>query len=82
MSDTATREDQTEGVDRTSPGIGELARDYLVRIKGGDVGALPAVLGLVVLVAVFSALRPQQFTGAAYFQVMGCQCKTSPQFFQ
>ncbi|WP_104481813.1 ABC transporter permease [Actinokineospora auranticolor] len=28
-------------------------RDYLARLRGGDLGALPAILGLVVLVAVF-----------------------------
>jgi D-xylose transport system permease protein len=40
---------------------------YLERVRGGDVGSLPAVLGLVVLVAVFSALRPTTFTNAFNF---------------
>jgi len=42
-------------------------RDYVARVRGGDVGALPAVLGLVVLIAVFSTLRPSTFTNAFNF---------------
>jgi D-xylose transport system permease protein len=42
-------------------------REYVARVRGGDVGSLPAVLGLVVLVAVFSALRPAEFTNAGNF---------------
>lgn len=38
--------------------------NYVDRVRGGDVGSLPAVLGLVVLAAVFSALRPESFTDA------------------
>jgi D-xylose transport system permease protein len=48
-------------------GLGAAVGDYLARVRGGDVGSLPAVLGLVVLVAVFSALRPTTFTGAFNF---------------
>jgi D-xylose transport system permease protein len=33
---------------------GEFVRDYLSRVRGGEVGALPAVLGLAVLIVVFS----------------------------
>jgi D-xylose transport system permease protein len=36
-------------------------QEYVDRLRGGDMGALPAILGLVVLVAVFTALRPQFF---------------------
>jgi D-xylose transport system permease protein len=36
-------------------------QEYVDRLRGGDMGALPAILGLVVLVAVFTALRPQTF---------------------
>lgn len=32
----------------------EFVRDYISRVRGGEVGALPAVLGLVVLVIVFA----------------------------
>ena len=44
--------------------LGESVKDYVDRVRGGDVGSLPAVLGLVVLAAVFSALRPESFPGA------------------
>src|SRR4028119_1810102 len=36
-------------------------RAYVERIRGGDMGSLPAVLGLVVLFVVFSAIRPDSF---------------------
>ncbi|WP_028645256.1 sugar ABC transporter permease [Nocardioides sp. URHA0020] len=42
--------------------IGSLTSAYLAKIRGGDVGSLPAVLGLVVLVVAFSLLRPDTFT--------------------
>ena len=45
-------------------GLPARVREYVERVRGGDVGSLPAVLGLVVLAAVFSVLRPQQFTNA------------------
>ena len=44
--------------------VGDSIRDYTDRVRGGDVGSLPAVLGLVVLAAVFSVLRPGTFTNA------------------
>jgi D-xylose transport system permease protein len=43
-------------------GLSGIVRAYLAKVRGGDVGALPAVLGLVVLVIAFSALRPSTFT--------------------
>ena len=42
-------------------GIGEAAGAYWDRIKGGDLGALPAMLGVVVLVIVFGILEPDSF---------------------
>lgn len=36
-------------------------QEYRDRLSGGDMGALPAVLGLVVLAAVFTGLRPDTF---------------------
>jgi D-xylose transport system permease protein len=43
---------------------GESLRAYVDRVRGGDMGALPAIGGLVVLFIVFSSLRPDTFTGA------------------
>jgi D-xylose transport system permease protein len=48
-------------------GLAGIVRAYVAKVRGGDVGALPAVLGLVVLVIVFSALRPETFTSELNF---------------
>ena len=42
---------------RQAATIGDSARDYLNRLRGGDMGSLPAILGLVVLFIVFSSLH-------------------------
>ena len=42
-------------------GIGEAAGAYWDRIKGGDLGALPAIFGVVVLVIVFGVMEPDTF---------------------
>jgi D-xylose transport system permease protein len=42
-------------------------RDYIARLRGGDVGPLPAILGLAVLIIVFSSLRPDTFTNSFNF---------------
>jgi D-xylose transport system permease protein len=47
--------------------LGGAVSSYAARVRGGDVGALPAVLGLVVLTTVFSVLRPDRFTSAYNF---------------
>jgi D-xylose transport system permease protein len=47
--------------------LSDAFREYLSRLRGGDVGPLPAVLGLVVLVIVFSSLRPDTFTNSFNF---------------
>ncbi|MEV4455992.1 sugar ABC transporter permease [Microbispora sp. NPDC004025] len=38
--------------------IGVHVKGYIERVKGGELGALPAVFGLVILCVVFSVLRP------------------------
>jgi D-xylose transport system permease protein len=48
--------------DPQGAGLGTYARNYAARVRGGEMGALPAILGLVVLVIVFSALRPRFFS--------------------
>ncbi len=47
--------------DRAHATLGESFRDYRDRIRGGDMGSLPAVLGLIVLAVVFTVLRPDTF---------------------
>ena len=48
-------------------GIGRAIGDYFARVKGGEVGSLPAVLGLIVLIGLFSALKPETFFTALNF---------------
>ncbi|WP_121250976.1 sugar ABC transporter permease [Nocardioides ferulae] len=52
---------------RTRTELRDILRAYVERVRGGDVGSLPAILGLIVLVAVFSALEPESFTSALNF---------------
>ncbi len=42
---------------RQAATIRDSGRDYLNRLRGGDMGSLPAILGLVVLFIVFSSLH-------------------------
>ncbi|GAA3291709.1 ABC transporter permease [Dactylosporangium vinaceum] len=53
-------EDRT--AQRPSAGLGPYTRDYLARVRGGNMGALPAVLGLLTLVVAFSVARPEFVT--------------------
>lgn len=42
--------------------LGETWRNYVSKIRSGDMGSLPAVIGLIVLVLLFSVLKPAFFT--------------------
>jgi D-xylose transport system permease protein len=48
-------------------GLGDAFHEYVARVRGGDVGPLPAILGLTVLLVTFSALRPDTFTNSFNF---------------
>ena len=47
--------------DQSATTLTGAARDYVNRVRGGDMGSLPAVLGLVALFIIFSILRPESF---------------------
>ena len=47
--------------------LGTLWSGYITKLRGGEVGSLPAILGLVALVVVFSIMRPETFTNAFNF---------------
>ena len=47
---------------RQAGSIGDATRDYVNRLRGGDMGSLPAVLGLVVLVVIFASLNDKFLT--------------------
>jgi D-xylose transport system permease protein len=51
----------------TGGSIGQAAREYWTRVKGGDIGSLPAIIGVVVLVAIFGALEGETFLTEANF---------------
>lgn len=42
-------------------GLGQAVKDYFARVRGGDIGSLPAVLGLIALVVLFGALEGSTF---------------------
>jgi len=48
-------------------GVRDSISDYFAKVRGGDVGSLPAVLGLIVLWIVFSVMRPETFPTALNF---------------
>lgn len=71
-SDTRTEKERIAALARATAGnesvvhtgeptLREGLENYLNRVRGGDIGSLPAVLGLVALVILFSALRPETF---------------------
>ena len=62
MTATATASTLEQPPPERRRSISSLGRGYLDRLRAGDTGALPALLGLAVLVAVFTALRPVFFT--------------------
>lgn len=47
--------------------LGAFFHDYRSRVRGGDVGALPAVAGVIVLVAVFTVMSGTKFTNSFNF---------------
>jgi ABC-type xylose transport system permease subunit len=47
--------------DQSAESVGGAFRAYVNRVRGGDLGALPAVLGIVALMVLFTALRPDTF---------------------
>jgi D-xylose transport system permease protein len=57
--DTATTPTSIDAPER--PGIAESWHDYVARLRGGQLGSLPAILGLVALVILFTALKGDTF---------------------
>jgi D-xylose transport system permease protein len=68
MTSQDVREPQTQArIETPTPTLADSLREYVARVRGGDVGPLPAILGLVVLLVVFSSLRPETFTNSFNF---------------
>ncbi|KUL36580.1 sugar ABC transporter permease [Actinoplanes awajinensis] len=55
------------GVKVVKPTVASHLKDYWGRVRGGDLGSLPAALGLVILVAIFGSARPDTFFSPGNF---------------
>jgi D-xylose transport system permease protein len=51
----------------TEGGVRQAGRDYWNRVRGGDIGSLPAIIGIVVLVIIFGILEGDTFLTKANF---------------
>jgi D-xylose transport system permease protein len=58
---TATFADSDFSGDTRQQTVSSAINGYLVKLRSGDLGALPAVFGLVVLIILFWGLRPDTF---------------------
>jgi D-xylose transport system permease protein len=65
MSKTSVIETHEVPVEQTS--IRSSLRGYISRVRGGEVGALPAVLGLLSLMIFFTAMNPNRFASLLNF---------------
>lgn len=61
MTTIGTQPADAEVAEENSGSLGAAFQEYLSKLRGGDVGALPAVLGLVVLIIFFTIMRPTAF---------------------
>jgi D-xylose transport system permease protein len=66
MSETMTAAVPAADSQPEGAGIGTYAARYWARVRGGEMGALPAIIGLVVLVVLFSVLRPRFYTAVNF----------------
>jgi D-xylose transport system permease protein len=48
-------------------GVGQAAREYWDRVRGGDMGSLPAIVAIIVLVAIFGLLEGDTFLSTGNF---------------
>ncbi|MEU4424986.1 ABC transporter permease [Actinoplanes sp. NPDC024001] len=64
---TTTTTTTAGGIQAVKPTVGSHIRDYWARVRGGDLGTLPAVLGLIVLTLIFGVARSDTFLSALNF---------------
>jgi D-xylose transport system permease protein len=67
MSSDTAQVSQFDIQDDEQPSLGKAAREYWARVKGGDLGALPASVGAVVLVVIFGIMESEAFLSEANF---------------
>ena len=58
---------ETQAAPKGAQSLGTVFEDYRAKVRGGDVGALPALAGVIVLVLVFTVLSGTKFTNAFNF---------------
>ncbi|MBI1376428.1 MAG: ABC transporter permease [Frankiales bacterium] len=75
MSATMSAPEKVQPAD-SAGGLGAATRDYIARIRGGDLGALPAVLALITLVVIFTALKGDIFFSTFNFANLITQSAT------
>jgi len=71
---TAAPEEHMEAAE--DGGLGQAWRDYVGRVRGGELGALPSVLALITLVAIFTALEGTTFLSSFNFANLITQSAT------
>lgn len=62
MTTPVSTDDTPAYLRQQSTGLGASIKGYVSKIRGGEMGSLPAILGLIILVVLFSLLRPTFFT--------------------
>ncbi|MGZ8650245.1 MAG: sugar ABC transporter permease [Solirubrobacteraceae bacterium] len=67
MSTAAPPASQFDNQEETGGSIGAAAREYWTRVKGGDMGSLPAIIGVVALVAIFGIMEGDAFLSKGNF---------------
>ena len=67
MSTAAPPASQFDIQEETGRSIGAAAREYWTRVKGGDMGSLPAIIGVVVLVVIFGIMEGDTFLSKGNF---------------
>jgi D-xylose transport system permease protein len=67
MSTAAPPASQFDIQEETGGSIGAAAREYWTRVKGGDMGSLPAILGAVALVIIFGLMEGETFLSKGNF---------------
>ncbi len=67
MSATGTTSPAPTEHEEPRGSLSQAVSDYAAKVKSGDIGSLSSVLGVVVLVVLFSALRPGVFNTPANF---------------
>jgi D-xylose transport system permease protein len=67
MSTAAPPASQFDIQEETGGSIGAAAGEYWTRVKGGDMGSLPAIIGVVALVVIFGIMEGETFLSKGNF---------------